>query len=363
MGKKNKYSYLWLVLLLILSLLLSGCSKKEEAVKETELSVNAAQVKKGDIAKSVHYSGVVRGSNEVYIIPKVSARVTGIFVKPGDRVNQGQTLMTLDNRDYVAAVKIAEAGKRANDASLQLAGADLERTQRLYESGAVSAQQLEQAQAKYDGLAAGSADAALEQAQTQLNNCTITSPINGVVGSINLSLGDNTSMQSPAVVVSDSSKLETEIMVSESEVGYIQVGSDVEINIRAASNKLFKGQVESVSSVPDPDKRNYAVKVTMNNMGNKIRSGMFAEVRVDTISKKDVLYIPVSAVIPTGGREIVYTVDKDKRAREIEVQSGIKNDNYVEIVKGLQAGQEVITKGNTLVEDGTLVRVVAGGSE
>lgn len=358
-----RYSYLLLVMLFILPLMLGGCSKEEETVKETELSVNVAKVQQGEIAKSVHYSGVVRGSNEVYIIPKVSARVTGIFVKPGDRVSPGQTLMTLDDRDYIAAVKMAEAGKRANDASLQLAQSDLERTRRLHESGAVSDQQLEQSQAQYEALAAGSADAALEQAQTQLNNCTITSPINGVVGSVNLSLGDNSSLQSPAVVVSDSSRLETEIMVSESEVSYITTGSDVEIDIRAASDKPFKGKVESVSTVPDSAKRNYAVKIVMDNPENRVRSGMFAEVQVDTISKKDVLYIPVSAVIPTGGREIVYTVDKDQRARELEVQSGIRNDNYVEIVKGLQAGQEVITKGNTLVNDGTLVRVVAGGSK
>lgn len=359
--KRTVYLSLIVITLLSVSLLLTGCgSKAEDAVKETELSVSVAQTQKGGIARSVHYSGTVRGANEVYLIPKVAARVTGIFVKPGDAVRQGQTLMTMDDRDYVAAVKIAEAAKRANDANLELARADLERTKTLHASGAVSDQQLEQDQAHYDALAAGSADAALEQAMTQLNNCTITSPINGVVGSINLSLGDNSSQQSPAAVVSDSSKLETEIMVSESEVAYIKIGSDVEVNIRAASDQPFKGKVDSVSSVPDTTKRNYAVKITMDNSENKIRSGMFAEIQVDTISKKDVLYIPVSAVIPTGSQEIVYTVDKNSRAQELEVTTGIRNDNYVEIIKGLQAGQEVITKGNTLVNKGTLVRVVAG---
>ncbi|MDD2621221.1 MAG: efflux RND transporter periplasmic adaptor subunit [Syntrophomonadaceae bacterium] len=293
----------------------------------------------------------------------MAARVTAILLKPGDAVSQGQTIMTLDNSDYAAAVKIAEAGKRANDANLELARANLERQQKLHASGAVSDQQLEQYKAQYEALAAGTADAALEQAQKQISNCIITSPINGVVGSINLSLGDNSSPQSPAVVISDTSQLETEVMVSESEVSYIKVGSDVEISIKAASDKLFKGKVDSVSSVPDPARRNYAVKIIMVNPESKIRSGMFAEVRVDTISKKDVLYIPVSALIPTGGREIVYTVDKDSRAQELEVQSGIRNDDYVEIVKGLEAGQEVITKGNTLVNKGTLLRVVAGRSK
>lgn len=361
--KKSK-GYLCLLLIMLLSVsVLGGCDSKEEAAKESELSVNVAQAQKGEIAKSVHYSGVVRGSNEVYIMPKVAARVTAIMVKPGDMIRQGQTIMTLDGSDYVAAVKIAEAGKRVNDANLELARSNLERMQKLHESGAISDQQLEQTKAQYDALAAGSADAALEQASTQLNHCTITSPINGVVGSVNLSLGDNASPQAPAATVSDNSKLETEIMVSENEVSYIKVGSDVGVSIRAASDKPYKGKVDSVSGVPDTARRNYAVKIVMVNPESKIRSGMFAEVRVDTISKKDVLYIPVSALIPTGGREIVYTVDKDSRAQELEVQSGIRNDDYVEIVKGLEAGQEVITKGNTLVNKGTLLRVVAGRSK
>ena len=82
---------------------------------------------------------------------------------------------------------------------------------------------------------------------------------------------------------------------------------------------------------------------------------------MDTQSK-DVLAIPVNAVVPKSGRQVVYVLemkDKENRAREVEVETGIKNENYIEISKGLKPGQEIIA-GNTLVSDGTLVRVVAG---
>jgi multidrug efflux pump subunit AcrA (membrane-fusion protein) len=90
---------------------------------------------------------------------------------------------------------------------------------------------------------------------------------------------------------------------------------------------------------------------------------MFAEVNVDTVHKDGVVCIPVAAVLPKEGFSIAYVVDKDRKARSVTVETGIKNNDYVEITKGIKAGQEVITKGNTLVNEGTLVKVVAGGGK
>ncbi|MGI5912542.1 MAG: efflux RND transporter periplasmic adaptor subunit [Syntrophomonadaceae bacterium] len=376
MEKIKRWLGIFMVLIIVLSLS-SGCGKQTETVKETELSVSVVTVEKRDIAQAVKYPGTVRGVNEVYIMPKVAARVTGIYVKPGDMVKVGQTLITLDRTDFEAAIKqgeaavaMAEAGKKANDIQLENARLNYERTKKLFEAGAASQQQLETAQVSYEVLASGSAEAALEQAragllsaQTQLKYCTITSPINGVVGSINLSLGDTASPQSPAAAVTDTSLLEIETLVSESEVSYIKTGDEVDILIKAVSDKTLKGKVDSVSNVPDPVKRNYVVKVVLDNPDSKIKSGMFAEVIISTLNKQDVLCVPLSAVIPRSGRETIYTVDKDNRAREIDVKTGLRDNSYVEIMSGVKAGDKVITKGNTLVNEGTLVRVVAEGGK
>lgn len=365
-----------LVLVLSLSLLI-GCEKEKEVVKETELSVSTVKVEKRNIAQAVKYPGTVRGVNEVYIMPKASARVTAIYVKPGDRVSAGQTLLTLDSSDFEAgmrqgeaAVAMAEAGKRANDIQLEDARLNYERMKKLFDAGAASQQQLEAVESAVKLLETGSIDAALEQAQaglmlaqTQLSHCTITSPISGVVGSVNLSLGDTASPTSPAATVSDTSLLEIETLVSESEVSYIQTGAVVNVLVKAAAEKPFQGRVDSVSIVPDPMKRNYTVKVVLDNPDNKIKSGMFAEVVISTVSKDDAVSVPLAAVVPRSGRQIVYTVDSKNRAREIDVETGLRDNNYVEIVSGLKAGEQVITKGNTLVNNGTLVRVVSGGAK
>lgn len=364
MKTKRKSTYWGLIVVLMAAFLISGCGQKEEVVKETEISVSTALAQERSIAKSARYAGTVRGQNEVYLMPKVPARVTGIHVNPGDRVAQGQTLITLDSSDYQATVAQAQAGVKAAGIQLENARLALERTEKLHAAGAASQQQLEQAQSGYEAaqVAVEQANAALAMASLQISYCTLTAPISGVVGSINLSLGDTANPASPAAVVSETSQLEIEVMVSESEVSFIEVGSPVDIYVRAISEDAFKGQVASVATVPDTIKRNYAVKVILDNPEGSIKSGMFAEVVVNTISKDNAVCVPTNAVVPKGSRTVVYVVDEEKRAREREVEIGIENTSYVEIVNGLSVGEQVITKGSTLVADGTLVRVITGGA-
>lgn len=376
MGKGKSLTFL-LFFLLSASLLISSCSSKQQANKENEQAVNTFQVEKRDITKNVRYSGMLRGSNEVSIIPKVAARVTGIYVKPGDVVSAGQILLTLDTRDYEAALNIAraavgvaEANKRAADVNLEQARLAYERQKTLHDAGAISDQALDQAKAAYDVLAAGSAGAALEQAlaslqqaQTNIGHCTLTSPINGIVGNITLSMGENSSTASPAAIITNSTELEASVLVNESEISYVREADEVNILVKAVNSQAFKGRVVSISTVPDPTKKNFTVKVALPNQDGQIRSGMFAEVTVNTQSKSGAVVVPVNAVIPRSGRMLVYVVDENSRAKEVDVEVGLKNDEYVEIVKGLSEGQVVITKGNTIVQGGTLVKVIAGGAK
>jgi RND family efflux transporter MFP subunit len=374
---KKMLSCLGIAALLAASFAANGCSPTEDTVQETQITVNVAKATKQDIAKEVSFSGMVRGKNEVYIMPKASARVTAILVHPGDRVSAGQTLITLDPTDYQAAVKqaeaalaMAEAGKKANDIQAEAARLNYERMKELHQAGAVSDQQLEAAQSQYEALTSGSVEAGVEQAraalqsaQNQLNHCNITSPITGMVGSINLSLGDMANPASYAAIVSDTSRLEIELLISESDIPFVQSGSTARVYLRAVGSAPFTGIIESVAAVADPVSKNYSVKVGLDNTDNSIKSGMFAEVVIDTARKENVLCVPSNAIVPKGGRTVVYAVDEESRAREKEVEIGIQNTHNVEIVTGITEGETIITRGNTLVNEGTLVRVVAGGEK
>ena len=173
---KRRVGYLLLMVVLLANLVMvSGCGKQQEVVKEAEITVNTAPGQLQDLVSSVSYSGIIRGQNEVYLLPKVSARVTGIYAQAGDPVRVGQTLITLDNTDFIAGVRqaeagvaMAEAGQVNNALQAQSAQADLARVQALFEAGAISDQQLELARLKYEALTSGSAEAAVAQAQAGL---------------------------------------------------------------------------------------------------------------------------------------------------------------------------------------------------
>jgi RND family efflux transporter MFP subunit len=352
-----------IVLVILVAILAAGCNEKKEVEKETEITVATAAAAVQEIAKSSTYSGIVRGQNEVYITPKVAARVIGIYAVPGDRVSQGQTLIMLDSSDFTASVQQVQAGQQLAEISLDNARDNLVRIEDLYAAGAVSEKDYEAAR---NGVR--SAEAAVEQAAAGLaqimnsvNNCTITAPISGILGSINLSLGDMANPAAIAAIVSDTSRLEIEIMVSESDVSFITTGSEVEVKIKAVSEEVFTGTVASVAAVADPLKRSYAAKISLDNPDNKIKSGMFAEVKGSTVKKADVVCVPQSAIVPKGVSNVVFVVDADKRARERQVSTGIETETMVEVSEGVNSGEIVITKGNTLVRDGTLVRLADEG--
>lgn len=352
-----------MVLLIITTL--SGCQKDAEVVKETEITVATANVTNRDVAKMVKLTGTVKGKDEVYVIPKIPAQVTAVLVRAGQAVSQGQTIATLDSRDFTIGVEQAQAGIRLAEIQLENARINLERSEKLHEAGALATQQLEATQLGFDSAEAqlDQAVVGLQAAQNQLNNTIITAPINGVVGSIDIAVGDMANPSSPAAIISNTSQLEIEVLASESEVNFIKEGSEAQVFIKAAANEAYTGRIDTVSLVPDPMKKNFVVKVVLPNQDNLIRSGMFAEINVATESKKDVISVPTNAIVPKGNRTVVYIIDEDKRARETEVKIGLENSQYVEIEAGLKLDEIVITKGNTLVSDGSLVRVATGGDK
>lgn len=365
----------WLLLLTLLASfsLVSGCKQSQEVAKETELTVDVAVAQNQFIARSARYAGKIRGANEAPVIPKMAGRVTQIMVKPGDRVAAGQTLVSLDSTGLQAALKQAEAmvaSTRAQEVSnkLQLENARLnyERMQELHQAGAIADNALEAARLQYETLAAGaveasvaSAEAALLSLQDQINNCNLTAPISGIVGSISVSLGDTASPQSPVAVVSDTSRLQVEVLVSESDVNFIKTGSKANVYITSLGSEPFAARIISVDPMADLMKRNFTVQVELEEPQAQMRPGMFAEVVMATEQAEDTLCVPIEAVIARADKSVVYTVDADNRARPLEVKTGISNDRLIQITAGLEPGTQVIVKGNTLVSDGTLVKVAA----
>lgn len=372
---KSWGQYLILLILTMAVLAMAGCGGGEEqqqAAAESQITVETVLAQTQDISKSASYTGLVAGKNEVDVLAEAAAKVTSVYVQPGDYVSAGQTIATLDTKDYVNSVALAEnsyqqalAGKKTNDVNLQTAQNNLERIRKLFDSGSATQLELENAQAAVDLLSTGSADVAVEiaatnlqNAQNQLAKCTITAPISGTVGDVAVTVGQMIGTGSKVAVITDASNLEVEISVSESDISYIQKGNAVQVYIKAAQDDAFSGVVDSIAAVTESGKSGYCVKIDLSNVNGKIKSGMFAEVVLNTQSSYQTLALPVNAVITKAGQSVVYVPNEEGRAHQIEVTTGISGKEYIEITGGIEAGQEVITSGNTLVSEGTKIKIV-----
>ncbi len=363
-----------LILMLLMITMAAGCNKSEPQAAATVINVESAVARTASISQYTNYSGRVKGSHEVSVMPKVASRVTKVYVEAGQQVSQGQILMSLDKTDLEveikqkeAALASARASQASNQISLQSAQRSYKRAQELYKAGAISDQDLEDARDKYDSLRSGSVEASVAQAQAsllalrqQIDNCDIKSPIDGIVGRVDISVGDTASLASPVAVINKSGELEIEVLVNENDIPFVEVGREVKLTVHAVGGDTLTGNIKSVSTIARQDSLSYPVTVTLNNPHAGIRSGMFADVKLPTRYKENVLVIPLVAVIPRDGGNIVYVVNDRNQAHQVAVETGINDDKYIEITKGLKAGERVITTGNTLVDEGTTLKLAGG---
>jgi RND family efflux transporter MFP subunit len=378
-GVKAKYGKV-MIAVVIMSLLMgvSGCGKDEEkTAQDTVINVNTAVVKQMDITRYSSYTGRVRGSSEEAVMPKQAGRVTAVYVTEGQAVQQGQVIASLDSSKLEVYVQQAEAGVasaqaalNANEIQRQTALANYNRTKELHKAGAASDQALEAAKAAYDALNTGAAEAGMAQAQAALNlarqnlaDCQVTSPINGIVGRVDVKVGDMASQASPIAVINNTSDLEIEVKVSETDVSSVQAGAAVKVLIKAVGEEPLTGTIKSVASVADAASRTYPVTVSLpNNAAAQVKSGMFAEVMLGTQHKEDVIAVPMSAILPKNGENTVYVVNGKDHAKSLVVETGLNDGKYIEITKGLKVGQKVITQGNTLIDETSVLKFSDGGS-
>ncbi|HWQ71396.1 MAG TPA: efflux RND transporter periplasmic adaptor subunit [Desulfitobacteriaceae bacterium] len=375
---KTRVSKAMIILIIMLSLFsVSGCSKAQQDVQPATIKVDTAVVKKMDITKYAGYVGSVKASNEQVIMASLPKRVTAVYVTAGQKVEKGQILVLLDSSKIAEAVQQAEAGLATAEAALeankvqrQMALNNYNRYQELHKIGAVSDMELENAKAQYDSLNTGTAEAGVAQAEAavslarqNLADCEIISPISGVVGLVNASVGKTASVTSPIVVINNSKNLEIEVGVSESDVSSIKAGTPAKVKIGALDEKELTGTVESVASVADSLTHTYPVKITLPNTSTaEVKSGMFAEVKLSTQRGTGVLAIPMTAVLPKNGENIVYVVNDQNKAETVAVETGLSDGTYTEIRKGLQEGQTVIIKGNTLIDETSALDLADGGT-
>jgi HlyD family secretion protein len=355
-----------------------------------------AKVEKGDLAKSVVATGKVEPITKVEVKSKASGIVKKLLVDAGDRVKKGQLLAQLDKEEISAQVAQSQAGLQAAEASLKSAEADFERAKvdaegpdvpilkRAYEratgmakDGVVSTSALEDAQKNYEmalnkqngakaqvtvlkaKIAQAAAQVAqdkanLEQLEEQLSYTDIISPIDGVVLSRNVEMGDAVSsilvLGSSATLVmtlGDTSEVYVKGKVDESDIGKVYLGQPARIKVESFKDKTFSGKVTKISpmGVEKDNVTTFEVRVSINNPGGELKAEMTANAEIILEEHKNVLQIPEGSIVYDNQKKASVEVPDPKGKegkRKVAVNIGISNGAKTELLSGLKEGDQVV---------------------
>ena len=394
------------LIVVMLMVIFVGCSDKTNELDETQETENYTPVEVdnaeiSNIENVVNINGKVAAKEEVSIIPKAMGTVTKVNVDLGDNVEVGTVLFNIEQQDIALTVDQASNGVdlaqksvaqaengletartnyELNKEKIENAQLNLERTRALYEEGAVSKAQLEQAELSasdknLDVLLSQVTQAEIgyqqsqnqlkqaqisyEQAVNGLSNTVVEAPMKGVVSSLNVKQGQIVGSGQVAATIVDMDTVYVQISVVENVVNKIKEGQEAEISVPAVFDGYIKSTIGYISPTADPMNKLYTVRLYLDNKEYGIRPGMTGSVKLSLDSVDEAIVIKSDAVLDKDGKKIVYIVENDM-AVEKEVETGLDAGELIEIISGINQGDSVIIEGQHYVSDGARVKVVRG---
>ena len=296
-----------LLSILFILLALSGCDKDKKsadgAVEVPVFAVNTIAAVQGQIHDYISLSGDILAGSTVDVYPEVpqtGGRITQLHVSVGSRVNRGSSIASIDP----------------------------------------------------------------SRPGMTFRQSVATAPINGTIVSLTAQVGMMVTSAVPIARIAGGSGLEIRLSVAERFISRMALNLPCEITLDAWPGETFNGSISEVSPTVDLASRTMEVRVNVRDTGNKLKPGMFAKVKVITERKNNIVKIPSAAVINRFGEQYVYVTAKDEENPEIDivkkriVTQGILIDGVAEIVNGLAADEEVVVRGQTLLDDGSRVNII-----
>ncbi|MGE5474557.1 MAG: efflux RND transporter periplasmic adaptor subunit [Ignavibacteriales bacterium] len=410
MNKKN----IGIIVLLLLSIVsFAGCGEKKTTAEDTQKPIPVSVIKavRTTVESIVTVNGRVEAVKQVNISAKVPGKVEKINFNIGDKVNKGDVLFVLEQKDISLTVSQAEAAYSIAKASynkatgggleqqmVQLKSAyeiakanyedaklNYERTKELYEADGVSKQAFEGAEIKFKlceeqyisakanyELTEGKinpenietakaqlqqAKAAYDIAKSQLENTEVKAAISGIVASKSVKVGEMTSSTVPGMSIADLSSAVLKVGVTEEVINKIKVGDKVKVNVKVASDNAFDGAISSISPVADSKTQAYPIEILMGNNTGMIKGGMFAEIRIPVDKAFNALAIPLESIIDDSGKKVVYVVDGNKAVKK-EITIGYSDGILIQVLQGIKDNESVISEGQSYLQDGSKVMIV-----
>lgn len=333
-------------------------TKSQTKPAETAISVKASAAALVEKAPSLGYNASIEGQTSATISAKIAGRIEQVLVQDGQIVKAGDPLVKLE------AIELANAARQAGDtvrkaqANLELARNDYERYQTLFEKGAISEQQLDNAKVKLKTAEAdfSSASASQSSAQQQYSYGVITAPIDGVIANKTATIGQVVAPGAALMTVQDTSSVYAVINVEQKDIGRVKIGQKASVTMDAYPDTVFNGVVKVMNPDAGSASRMFRTKILIDNSASSLRTGMFAKVEVMTGEPVRALTVPQSALLQKQGISYVFTIENGKAVRK-QVEIGEVSGASIVVTSGLQPETQVITTNVNRLKEGDSVKV------
>ena len=375
--------------------------KSKTAVKgsragELKPAVDVLTIARKDLVRTIILTGQTVPVSQVDIVAKYTGRITRVNVDLGQNVSQGQELIIQDTSDVNillnqngASLRQANADaveSNANfEASYQKAQADYqysvknyERYQTLFNQGAISKEALDSAEKQVTAarasldtwskqIASGNAatvlskravsdkaQSAIDALQNQKNDLILRAPRNGIIGFRQAEVGAMAQAGQKLLSVVDNSNIFVDCSVSEQDIGQIILGMTANISVESLG-KSYLGKIIYISPAMDPKTQTFTIRLALDDSDDRIKTGMFAKTNITVTLRPQALFLPKEAVLSMNGSDRIFVVDGNSKITEQIVKLGLRNDTSVEILSGMNEGEQVAVSNLARLKTGVTI--------
>jgi len=391
-----------LITIVVFLLVVTSCARKSETTQPRPIVQGAKieTVKTSPVDDYYEAVGTVRAKSSTVVAARIMGNITSVRVREGDRVHTGQTVIEIENREAPVQIQKAQAGVReSNDALAEaerniraaesaldaaranesLASSTFSRYQTLFSRKSVSPQEFDEVRTKLEIAKAESQRSErmlqvakarqnqtlgrIDQAKADASNARIyagysrlTSPINGVVIAKHLDVGSMATPGLPLLTIENDANYQLEVSVEESQSGKIHPGDQARVAIEALGSQELTCSVVEIVPAADPNSRSYIVRLSVPSVGSQqLRSGLYGKARFVS-GARNVLSVPQKAITQNGQLVSVFVVDQSGTARMRLIKTGEKMGERVEVLSGLNDGEQIVSELFAQLKDGTRVR-------
>jgi RND family efflux transporter MFP subunit len=345
-----------------------GCSRNQGAPPGRQgfppAVVKLAAARSSAIKDATEYVATLKSLRSTTVQPQIDGQITQILVASGDRVTQGAPLMQIDPRRQQAAVTSQEAERAAREANVSYARQQQQRASALYTAGAISKQELEQAETALKTAEANldALQAQVQQQQVQLRYYTVAAPTGGIIGDVPVRVGNQVTPQTVLTTIDQNETLEVYASVPVERASDLKNGLPMQILSSDGQQRLASTTISFISPHVDDQTQSVLVKGTVRNPDGALRGSQF--VRASIIWRTtDGLLIPVTAVLRINGQFFAFVAEDAKDApggaggpalvaRQRAIKVGpIVGDNYA-VLDGIKPNERVVVSGAQKLADG-----------